>query len=606
MEKLTSAPDPAARDVDRLADLFPAVVTEVTDAAGNLTRAIDFELLRDQLDGFVAEGVAERYRLDWPGKRLAQRAAREPAAGTLRPSRAESSDFDTTRNLFIEGDNLDVLKLLQEPFLGRIKIIYIDPPYNTGNDFLYDDDFSQTRAGYLAGSGHRDGVANPESGGRFHSRWLSMMYPRLALARDLLTDDGVIFVSIDDHEVDNLRKIGAEIFGEQNFVAQIIWQKVYAPKNSARWFSEDHDYIVVFARNRERWQPQPLARTPAMEARYRNPDGDPRGPWKAENMSARNRYDAGVYPITTPSGRVIAGPPRGSYWRVSRQRFDELDADDRIWWGADGDNVPAVKRFLSEVAAGRTPQTLWPYEEVGHTQDAKRTLLRYVPFEHTANVLNSVKPVELVRRILQLAGRPGDGDIVLDFFGGSATTAHAVLAQNHADGGNRRFISVQIPEPLPVAERGLASIFEIGLTRVRNVAAEIGSGDGFRVLRLDSSNLVDTRIAPDALDQNMLAGHADRVKPGRTAEDLLFEVLLGIGLDPGSPITADGGVFTVGGDDLIACLDETIDPAVVRAIAGRRPRRAVFRDSAFADDAARINAEQIFAELSPGTDVRAV
>lgn len=609
MEKVTSAPDPATRDVDRLADLFPAVVTEVTDAAGNPVRAVDLDLLRDRLAGFVAEGPPERYRLDWPGKRLAQRAAREPATGTLRPSRAESSDFDTTGNLFIEGDNLDVLKLLQESFLGRVKVIYIDPPYNTGNDFLYDDDWSETRAGYLAGSGHADGVANPESGGRFHSRWLSMMYPRLALARDLLTDDGVIFVSIDDHEVDNLRKICAEIFGEQNFVAQIIWQKVYAPKNSARWFSEDHDYIVVFARNRERWRPRPLARTAAMEARYRNPDDDPRGPWKAENMSARNRYDAGVYPITTPSGRVIDGPPRGSYWRLSRQRFDELNADGRIWWGAGGDNVPAVKRFLSEVSAGRTPQTFWPYTEVGHTQDAKRTLLRYVPFVNTANVLNSVKPVELVRRVLQLAGRPGDGDIVLDFFGGSATTAHAVLEQNLADGGNRRFISVQIPEPLPVAESGLSSIFEIGLTRVRNVAAEMrptAHDVGFRVLRFDTSNLTDARVVPGALGQDAVAAQADRVKPGRDGEDLLFQVLLDTGLDPGLPIAVTDGVFVVGEDELVACFADRLDPAVVRSIAGRRPRRAVFRDSAFAGDAARINAEQIFAALSPATDVRVI
>ncbi|GAA1583727.1 site-specific DNA-methyltransferase [Actinoplanes couchii] len=605
MEKLTSATDPAARDVDRLADLFPAAVTEVTDAAGNLTRAIDFDLLRERLDGYVTDGAPERYRLDWPGRRVAQRAAREPATGTLRPSRAESVDFDTAGNLLIEGDNLDVLKLLQESFLGRIKVIYIDPPYNTGNDFIYDDDFTQTRAGYLAGSGQADGVANPESGGRFHSRWLSMMYPRLALARDLLTDDGVVFVSIDDHEVDNLRKICAEIFGEQNFVAQIIWQKVYAPKNSARWFSEDHDYIVVFARNRERWQPRPLARTEAMEARYRNPDGDPRGPWKAENMSARNRYDAGVYPITTPSGRVIDGPPRGSYWRISRQRFDELNDDDRIWWGAGGDNAPAVKRFLSEVSAGRTPQTLWTYDEVGHTQDAKRTLLRYVPFENTANVLNSVKPVELVQRILQLAGRPGDGDIVLDFFAGSATTAHAVLAQNQADGGNRRFISVQIPEPLPVAESGLSSIFEIGLTRVRNVISA-GVPGGFRVLRLDSSNFMDLRVDPDELRQDALVDQVDRVRADRDAEDLLFETLLTVGLDPGLPITRLSSSFVVGAGELIACFDDRVDPAVVRAIAERRPVRAVFRDSAFADDAARVNAEQIFAALSPATDVRAV
>jgi adenine-specific DNA-methyltransferase len=610
VEKLTS-PDPATHDVDRLAELFPAAVTEVADASGRPVRVIDFDLLRQYLGDQVTEGAPERYQLDWPGKRRAQRAAREPVAGTLRPRRDQSEDFDGTRNLLIEGDNLDVLKLLQESFLGRIKVIYIDPPYNTGNDFLYDDDFSQTRAGYLTGSGQVDAagiplVANPESGGRFHSNWLSMMYPRLALARNLLTDDGVVFISIDDHEIDNLRKICAEIFGERNFVAQIIWQKVYAPKNSARWFSEDHDYILVFARNRDRWQPRPLARTAEMEARYRNPDDDPRGPWKPENMSARNRYDAGVYPITTPSGRLIEGPPRGSYWRISRQRFDELNADDRIWWGSGGDNSPAVKRFLSEVSAGRTPQTLWFYGEVGHTQDAKRSLLRYVPFEHTANVLNSVKPVELLQRILQLAGRPGDGDIVLDFFGGSATTAHAVLAQNRADGGNRRFISVQIPEPLPVAEDGLASIFEIGLTRLRNVAAELRAagvpGDlGFRVLRWDSPNLADP---PDDLAQAQVASLVDRVKPDRTDEDLLFQVLLDSGLDPGLPITAGEGMYVAGDHELIACFRERATEEVVRAIAARRPRRAVFRNAGFVDDAARINADRIFAELSPSTDVK--
>ncbi|MEV0901335.1 site-specific DNA-methyltransferase [Actinoplanes sp. NPDC049802] len=610
--------DPAARDAARLAELFPMAVTEVLGADGEPVRAIDFDQLRRWLGDHVVEGERERYRLDWPGKRRAQREARAPASGTLRPSRSESVDFDTTGHLFIEGDNLDVLRLLQEPFLGRIKLIYIDPPYNTGNDFIYDDDFSQTRAGYLAGSGQIGAggvplVVNPEWGGRFHSNWLTMMYPRLALARNLLADDGVVFISIDDHEIDNLKKIGTEIFGEQNFVAQIIWQKVYAPKNSARWFSSDHDYILVFARNRERWRPRPLARTAAMEARYRNLDDDPRGPWKAENMSARNRYDAGVYPITTPSGRVIDGPPRGSYWRISKQRFDELDADGRIWWGVDGDNAPAVKRFLSEVSAGRTPQTLWPYDEVGHTQDAKRALLRHVPFEHTANVLNSVKPVELIRRILQLAGDPGDGDIVLDFFSGSATTAHAVLEQNLADGGNRRFISVQIPEPLPVAESGLRSIFEIGLTRVRNVAAEIRARNpaaaldlGFRVLRWDSSNLTDARVPPETLEQAGLGAHADRVKPGRSGEDLLFQVLLEWGLDPATPITvmpADGHEILIAGD-LAACFDATVSPAVVRAVAGRRPRWACFRDSAFARDADRINAEQVFAEVSPATHVK--
>ncbi len=613
------SPDLTSRNIDKIAELFPAVVTEGPDGA----RVIDFDLLRQELSGHAVEGPQERYQLNWPGKREALFAANAPVAKTLRPVRGESADFDTTRNIFIEGDNLDALKLLQESYLDKIKIIYIDPPYNTGNDFIYDDDFAENSTEYLAKSGQVDAagnrlVANTEANGRFHSDWLSMMYPRLKLARNLLTDDGVIFISIDDNEVDNLKKIGSEIFGQQNFVAQIIWQKVYAPKNSARWFSEDHDYIVVFARNKERWQPQRLARTEDMEARYKNPDSDPRGPWKAENMSARNRYDAGVYPITAPSGRLVEGPPRGSYWRISEQKFAELDADNRIWWGADGNNTPAVKRFLSEVSAGRTPQTLWSYAEVGHTQDAKKALLRYVPFENTANVLNSVKPVELIQRILQLAGRPSDGDIVLDFFGGSATTAHAVLQQNLADGGNRRFISVQIHEPLPVPEPAFRSIFEMGLTRVRNLAAEIGSLDnaprnldlGFRVLKVDSTNLSDLLRTPDELGQGELDLFVDSVKPNRTGEDLVFQVLLDWGLELTMPIVPepidDHEVFVVEDGVLIACFEAKVSPAVVREMARQQPLRAVFRDSGFATDADRINAEQVFAEVSPATEVRAI
>ncbi|MBK8758510.1 MAG: site-specific DNA-methyltransferase, partial [Actinomycetales bacterium] len=439
MDKLRmTSPDLTAANIDKIADLFPTVITESIDADGNPVRAVDFELLRQELSDHIVEGPQERYQLDWPGKRAAAFAANAPIAKTLRPVREESVDFETTSNLFIEGDNLDALKLLQESYLGKVKLIYIDPPYNTGGDFIYDDDFSDSIDRYLEKSGQTDAggqrlVANTEANGRFHSDWLSMMYPRLKLARNLLKDDGVIFISIDDHEIDNLRKLCDEVFGAQNFVAQIIWQKVYSPKNSASWFSEDHDYIVCYARNKSHWAPQPLARTEAMDARYKNPADDPRGPWKSVDMSARNRYDAGIYPVTTPSGRVIPGPPTGRYWGISEKLFLELDADNRIWWGAQGENAPAVKRFLSEVSGGRTPQTLWFYEEVGHTQDAKKTLLKYVPFEYTENVLNSVKPVELIQRILQLAGRPNDEDLILDFFSGSGTTAHAVLKQNAED-----------------------------------------------------------------------------------------------------------------------------------------------------------------------------
>lgn len=650
-------PNLTAENIEKLAALFPNCVTETADEkTGQLKRAIDFDQLRQELSGHIVEGPRERYHLDWPGKREALLAANAPIAKTLRPCREESVDFATTKNLFIEGDNLDALKLLQETYLGKVKLIYIDPPYNTGRDFIYDDDFADDAESYLERSNQTNAegarlVANTDANGRFHSDWLSMIYSRLRLARNLLRDDGVLFVSIDDNEVDNLRKVCTEVFGEENFVAQIIWQKVYSPKNTAYWFSEDHDYILIYARNKNSWRPELLPRTSDMEARYKNSDNDPRGAWKAADLSARNRYDAGVYAITCPSGRVISGPPKGMYWRYSETKFKQLDADRRIWWGSDGNNVPAIKRFLSEVSEGRTPQTLWFYKEVGHTQDAKKTLLKYVSFQHTENVLNSVKPVELLQRILQLAGKPDENAIVLDFFSGSATTAHAVLRQNFEDGGNRRFIGVQISEPLPRPEPGLGSIFEMGLARVRNYAAELrGLGEltridtGFRVLKIDTSNMNDVYYAPDAVKQAQLALHTDNIKADRTPEDLLFQVLLDWGVDLALPIAKE--TFAVGKDELgmmndeksglrtddvsgslhhssfivhtshtvffvdnnalAACFDTNITEDLVKELAKRKPLRAVFRDSSYDSDSTKINVVQIFKLLSPETEVKSL
>jgi adenine-specific DNA-methyltransferase len=340
-------------------------------------------------------------------------------------------------------------------------------------------------------------------------------------------------------------------------------------------------------------------------------------------MSARNRYDAGVYPVTCPSGRVIDGPPTGRYWAINEAKFKALDADKRVWWGEDGNNAPAVKRFLKEVASGRTPQTLWLYEEVGHTQDAKKTLLEYVPFQHTENVLNSVKPVELLQKILQLAGKPDDGSIILDFFSGSASTAHAVIKQNLEDGGNRRFIAVQIQEPLPKPEPELTSIFEMGLTRIRNYAAEIrarhtGSWNlrgaridaGFRVLKIDTSSMKDVYYAPEAIRQDELELHTNNVKEDRTPEDLLFQVLVDWGVDLGLPIerqTICGkAVFVVAGNALAACFDEKISEDLVKELAKRKPLRAVFRDSSYSSDSMKINVQQIFKFLSPETVVKSL
>ncbi len=619
MDKLKlHSPDLTQAHIAQLRQLFPHCVTEAHDAQGRVRLAVDFDQLRQELSPVLVEGPQERYQLNWPGKREALLLANAPIAKTLRPDREESVDFDTTRNLFIEGDNLEALKLLQETYLNQVKMIYIDPPYNTGRDFIYDDDYAEDAESYLARSNQETAtgeklVANTEANGRIHSDWLSMLYPRLKLARNLLREDGVIFISIDDNEVDNLRKICTEIFGDENFVAQIIWQKVYSPKNSADWFSEDHDYVLVYARDKSTWRPNRLPRTAEMEARYKNPDNDPRGPWKPVDMSARNRYDAGIYPVTSPSGRKIAGPPTGRYWGIDKRKFEELNKDNRIWWGADGNNAPAIKRFLSEVADGRTPQTLWFYDEVGHTQDAKKTLLKFVPFKYTENVLNSVKPVELLQRILQLSAPADEECVVLDFFSGSASTAHAVLKQNAEDGGRRRFIGVQLAEALPQPEPGLRTIFDMGLTRVRNVAKELGGSTpeqdrGFRVLRIDTSNMTDVFYTPDAVTQEQLFDQVDNIRPDRTPDDLLFQVLLDWGVDLGLPIAretvAGKTVFFVDQNALAACFDSGIDDAFVRELAQRQPLRAVFRDTGFASDSARINAQQLFARLSPSTEMR--
>ncbi len=614
------SPDLTQANIDKLAELFPNCVVESRDTKGGATRSIDFDLLRQELTGRIVEGPQERYQLNWPGKREALLTANAPIAKTLRPCREESVDFDTTQNLFIEGDNLDALKLLQETYLNKVKLIYIDPPYNTGRDFIYDDDYSDDAESYLIRSNQADAsgsrlVANTDANGRFHSDWLSMIYARLKLARNLLRDDGVMFISIDDNEVDNLRKVCSEVFGEQNFIAQIIWQKVFSPKNSAKWFSEDHDYVLVYAKSADQWAPNLLPQTEEMRARYKNPDNDPRGPWASSDLAARNRYDAGLYPVTCPSGRVIDGPPRGSYWRFSEASFTKLAQEKRIWWGEGGNNMPRLKRFLSEVQQGRTPQTLWLYKEVGHTQDAKKTLLKYVPFQETENVLNSVKPVELLQRILQLAGKPDDNSIILDFFSGSASTAHAVLKQNFEDGGNRRFIGVQIAEPLPKPEPGLGSIFEMGLTRVRNYGAEVrGQVDvakldlGFRVLKIDSSNMKDVFYTPDAVAQDQLFDQVNNIHEDRTAEDLLFQVLLDWGVDLALPIAketiSDKTVYFVDGNALAACFDEGVSEEFVKLLAKREPLRVVFRDAGFATDSVKINVEQIFKLMSPSTEVK--
>jgi adenine-specific DNA-methyltransferase len=612
MKKLTStdpetkSPNLVAENVEQLKALFPEAFTE---------DKIEFEVLK-QLLGSVVDEREEKYGLNWNGKRRARQLALTPSTGTLRPCPEESVDWETTRNLMIEGDNLEVLKLLQKSYAGKVKLIYIDPPYNTGKDFVYPDNFQDNIRNYLELTGQVDGdgrkvSSNTESSGRFHTDWLNMMYPRLRLSRSLLRDDGVIFISIADHEVHNLRMVMNEVFGEENFVAAVIWQKVYSPKNSARHFSEDHDYLIVYARNAETWKPYLLPRTEEMEARYSNPDDDPRGPWKPGDLSARNYYGEGTYSIKCPSGRVIKGPPPGNYWRVSKDKFSELDRDRRIWWGVDGNNVPAIKRFLSEVKAGRVPQTLWTYEEVGHTQEAKKELIGTVTFPNSDSVFETPKPTRLIRRMLQLATRADQDELIVDFFAGSGSTMHAVFAQNAEDGGKRRSILVQLPEPLVGAEGGnLHTIAELTKERLRRAGEKIReenpmfAGDtGFRVFKLASSNIKAWEPSRDNVVET-LEDSVEHLKSDRTESDILFELLLKLGLDLTVPIEqktiARKSVHSIGAGTLIVCLAEQIsrkdvEPLALGIIAWHKQlapaseSTLVFRDSAFADDVAKTN-----------------
>lgn len=614
MKKLT-VDDPETRSADIVADyieqlkvLFPEAFTE---------GKIDFEVLKQLLGGTVEERE-EKYGLNWHGKRRARQLALTPSTGTLRPCPEESVDWDTTQNLMIEGDNLEVLKLLQKSYAGKVKLIYIDPPYNTGREFIYPDDFKDSIRNYLMLTGRieSDGrkiSSNSDASGRYHTDWLNMMYPRLKLGRSLLREDGIICISIDDNEIDNLRKLCTEIFGEENFISTIIWQKVYSPKNSAKYFSDDHDYILVYARNADAWRPYLLPRSEEANARYENIDNDPRGPWKPSDSTARNYYSKGLYEVTSPSGKKFTSGI-GRYWRQSIEQFHELEKDNRIWWGSKGDAMPSLKRFLSEVQQGLVPQTMWFYKDVGHTQEAKKELLKYVAFQHNENVLNSVKPTRLIERILQIATSPDSEDIVLDFFAGSAPTGHAVIKQNASDGGNRRFMLVQLHEPLPKVEPNMTTMFEMGTQRLRAVGTELGKAHqvdftahdldlGFRVFKLDSSNIRTWEPNPDNLTQSLFDA-TEHLKAGRSEMDILYELLLKLGLDLCVPIEkrhiAGKDVHAIGGGVLLTCLTQRITSDEVeplaqgivewhRALAPAGETTCVFRDNAFADDVAKTN-----------------
>ena len=608
-------------NITKIAQLFPDCVTETVDErSGQPKHLIDFEKLKQNLSDSVMSERAERYQFTWPDKSKAILLANSPINATLRPCREDSVDFDNTQNLYIEGDNLDVLKCLKETYLHKVKMIYIDPPYNTGNDFVYEDDFAQSSEEYLANSGQFDEqgnrmFTNAESNGRFHTDWLNMIYPRLKVARDLLTDDGVIFISIDDNEVENLRKVCDEVFGEQNFIATLIWERAFAPKNDAKFISSSHDYIVMCAKRIENFKIGRLERTQEANARYSNPDNDPRGVWTSGDMLVKTYNKSCDYPITTPSGKIV-NPVPGRCWRFSEESFLEKVKDNRIWFGPEGNGVPRVKRFLSELKfEGMAPTSILFHKEVGHSQEGSKEVTALFGDK---GVFDGPKPVRLLQRLLTLANLD-DNSIILDFFSGSASTAHAVMKMNAEKQKHCPFIMVQLPEHISEKkkEQGYETVCEIGKERIRRAGKKIKEESplttqdldtGFRVLKLDSTNMQDIYYSPKDISQADLFSQVDNVKPDRTGEDLLFQVMLELGatLDSKIETTTVAGktIYNVAEGYLVACFAPDVTDEVVKAIAQMQPAYAVLRDTSMKDDSTATNFEQIFKTYSPDTVTR--
>lgn len=584
------SPDIAAEKLAVLKDLFPDLLADGVLNAERLGELLDVPVVQ-------APGGRERFGLQWAGKQDAVHSLLTPSRATLLPDIEDSVGFDTAQHAFIEGDNLEVLKLLQKAYNDQVKLIYIDPPYNTGsNDFIYPDNFSDPLRAYLEYTGQLDADGNrisssADTSGRRHSRWLSMMYPRLALARNLLTQDGVVFVSIDDNEFANLHSLMDEIFGNENFVTTFIWEKRTTRENR-RAFSISHDYLLCYARNKELFEVVRglLPLTEEVEARYSNPDGDPRGVWQSVSLNAQAGHatKAQFYEITTPSGRKL-WPPTGRCWTVTAPRLEELIADGRVWFGSAGNNVPRLKHFLAESRAGLTPHTLWRADEVGTNDVAKKELLARVKFGSSESVFSTPKPTKLIRHLLALATTPDSQDIVLDFFAGSGSTGDAVLQQNAADGGDRRFVLVQLPEPTGYNDFRLVS--DITRARLSSAFTEVGSADGLRMLRLGESNFCQAADPTDgalfALNESTLAGEA------ADWSAIAAEVLLKEGVPLHIPWSrhAVAGAEIVVADGVAVVLSPAVDMALVDAALALKPRVVVFLEDGFADaDAVKANA----------------
>lgn len=612
MDKLKfETPDMVTENIDKIAALFPTAITEMRGEDGEIKRGVNFEVLKQLLSRDVADGD-ECYEFTWVGKKAAMAEAARPITKTLRPVKADSRDWDTTENLYIEGDNLEVLKILQESYLGKVKMIYIDPPYNTGNDgFVYPDDFSVSPDEYDDMVGLRDEEnnilfrKNPDSNPRFHSDWCSMLYSRFLITRNLLSPDGVIFISIDDNEYENLKKICDEVFGSNNFVSPIIWKRKRGRDNSACWFSKAHEFCLVYAKNKDDFEIGYLELDDETKKAYRNPDNDPRGIYRMLGCWARGTQGGVKYDFTSKTGEYFSE----RLWLFSKENLEKLDRDNKLIFK--GDNVYR-KMFIYE-NKGKIPETLW--EDVSNAANASDEIKRLFG----GIIFDTPKPIPYIKRMIQLAA--SKDSVIMDFFSGSATTAHAVMQLNAEDGGHRKFIMVQLPEKCDEASEaykaGYKNICEIGKERIRRAGDKIKSehpdaklDTGFRVFRVDESNMEDVYYHPEELTQTMLGGMVSNIKPDRTDLDLLYACLLDWGVEISLSHTQaviDGcTVHNVDNGALCACFDERVPLSVIDYMAKQQPLRAVFRDNSFAADDSKINVTEIFKNLSPDTKVKVI
>lgn len=619
MDKLRmESPDLTAENVEKIAALFPNCITEMLDEEHSTPekkvykRAVNFELLKQMLSPDVVDGD-EAYEFTWVGKKAAIVEANKPIRKTLRPCVAESKDWDTTENLYIEGDNLEVLKLLQESYLGKVKMIYIDPPYNTGSDrFIYPDDYGMTQDEYETASevydeeGNKVFSENLLSNPRYHSKWCSMIYQRLLLARGFLTEDGAIFISIDDKEQENLKKICDEVFGASNYVSTIVWQHSIQPKGYLGNFSIQHSYVLIYCKDALSFKLGSLERTDEDNKAYSNPDNDPKGPWRSGDVRNALYRPNLIYDIISPSGKVIKPCENG--WRWSKETVAEKIKSGEIIFSADETRI--IRKIYLSTLEGRAPETIWFGKDVGTTREGiseLKQLFGQAPFD-------TPKPTRLIERCITLMNDPQM--LIMDFFSGSATTAEAIMKANSKDGGHRTSIQIQYPEECgissPARKMGYSTISEIGKERIRRAGDKIKSESpmttqdldiGFRVLKLDDTNMKDVYYAPDDYDQGMLAGLESNIKDDRTDLDLLFGCLIDWGLPLSLPYKSeqiDGcTVHTYNDGDLIACFDANISESVVKEIAKRKPLRAVFRDSGFASSPEKINVFEIFKLYMP-------